>query len=858
MTTPLPTAFGAQLRRYRERAGLTQEALAERAGLTPQAISALERGERRRPYPYTVQVLADALQLGADERATLLAARAAPLHDVPPSDTTNAKQLMNAPLLRPASLPAAPNPLLGRHHEQADVVRLLTDPACRIVTVVAPGGMGKTRLALQVAEQLAPAFAEGTVWVALAAVADAAQVAVAIADALGCVVPPDGAPHEQILVFLRERSLLLVLDNFEHVLDATPVIRAIVEHAPQVRLLVTSRQRLHVDGEWVLDLAGLAVPPAQHREEVTHSPAVRLFVQRAQQADHAFVLGTENDDSVAQICRVVDGMPLAIELAAAWVRVLSCADILAEINRGLDLLHSTAVGGAGIAARHRSMRAVFDASWSLLTPDEQRVLCGLSVFGGGFTRQAAEDVAGATLPLLAALLDKALVRRMTAPGSAVRYDLHPLVRQYAAERLQDRADMHAGVHARHMRYVVRLLADHDHRLNSGEQHTVILELAAELANLRAAWAWAIAHDQIAVLEPAWNVVHWLCEYRMWFQDGEQLFRSVVHALQSQAGGDSSENSTQTADHTRLLGHALIRHGYFVSRLGRLAVAHDELGAGVALLRRGEHGTALITGTLFHGVVAWAMGNLPAAQQRVAEAFQLAADANNRWLLALSAQWHAVLAQTCGNHKGAKDWFEYGLGLMRELGSSRGILVTLTFFSVTLQALGDLDAAQAALQESLQRGGATNDPWIVGTSLNYLGTVAAARGDYTEARRLFHESLLVLREGGNRWDIARVLNNLGDAALAVGDGAAAHHTLRAALEVALEAHALPDALHALRGIAALQVYPACGSDTVGWLRHLEAHPHVDASIRDAARQLRVLLAAQRAPSVDAVVEHQEQR
>src|SRR5579859_1028258 len=346
--------------------------------------------------------------------------------------------------------PAFPTPFIGRVPELEQIASLLANPACRLLTLVAPGGTGKTRLAQQAAEANAAAFSKGVYFVPLAAQNSAEFLVPAIASGLEYRFAGPADPKEQLLHYLCDQHLLLVLDNFEHLLDGAGLVSEILAGSPGVKVLATSRERLNLQPEWVFEVRGMSYP---RPDEVNRGPlegysAVELFVQSARRAWTGFAMSESDVPSVVRICALVAGLPLALELAATWVRTLSCAEVAQEIERDLGFLTTSQ---RDVPERHRSLRAVFDHSWRLLAADEQRVLRRLAVFRGGFGREAAEQVAGASLPLLAALLDKSLMSR----NAAGRYDLHELIRQYLGEQLMEAGEVQP-IRSQHLAYYLHL------------------------------------------------------------------------------------------------------------------------------------------------------------------------------------------------------------------------------------------------------------------------------------------------------------------------------------------------------------------------------------------------------------------
>ncbi len=383
----------------------------------------------------------------------------------------------------------------GREQELLELDRLIADPECRCISLVGPGGIGKTRLALQAARQQRAAFSHGVAFVPLASVGSVAAAIPAVAGAVRLQFYGPGDPRDQLLNYLSEKQMLLVLDNVEQLLVEGPpqaniaeLVFEILRRAPGVKLLVTSREALDLQGEWVFEVWGLAFPEVENAENADGFAAVALFVQRARRASPGLAFGTADLAAIAQLCRLVEGMPLAIELAATWSRVLSPAEIAREIEASLDFLSASA---RDLPERHRSMRVVFDQTWQKLSAKEREVLAQLSVFRGGFSRGAAEHVAGASLPVLSILVSRALLRR----GGAGRYELHELVRQYGAGRLAADAGAHAAAQRRHFDYFLALAEAAVQGLKGRDQLEWLGRLEQEHDNLRAALEWALESDR---------------------------------------------------------------------------------------------------------------------------------------------------------------------------------------------------------------------------------------------------------------------------------------------------------------------------------------------------------------------------
>src|SRR5919107_1637370 len=455
-------SFGTMLRELRVAAGLTQEELASRAGLTAKAVSALERGERRRPYPHTVRVLAEALGLSDDERASLAAS--VPRRDA--EDPAPDGETVDGP---PPAIPPVPlTSLVGREREVEEIVGLLGRDEVRLLTLTGPGGIGKTRLALEVARGTLGDFPDGVAFVGLAPLGDAALVMPTVSRVLGLTEAGVVHPLEALRQYLSEKTFLLVLDNFEHVVEAAPEVADLLGPCPGLTVLATSRVSLRVRGEREYPVSPLPVPDPTRMpeaEEVARTPAAELFVERATEASPAFELTEKNAAAVAAICWRLDGLPLALELAAAQARFLGPTALLSRLDKALS-----AGGARDLPERQRTMRATLDWSHGLLSQGEKALFRRLSVFAGGFTLEAAEEVCASeggvdaeeVLELLGTLAEQSLVIEAQQPSTGTRYGMLEPVRQYATELL-DESEEAAEVRLRHAGYYLALAEEAEPR-----------------------------------------------------------------------------------------------------------------------------------------------------------------------------------------------------------------------------------------------------------------------------------------------------------------------------------------------------------------------------------------------------------
>ena len=407
------------------------------------------------------------------------------------------------------SLPTQPTSFVGRQQELTDLTALLADPACRVLTLIGPGGSGKTRLAIEAARRVT--FSDGVYFVALQPLRASENIVTAIVDVLPLHASGGEDPAQLLFHFLQDKHLLLILDNFEHLLDGVDIVTRLHGAAEHVKMLITSRERLNLRAEQVWPVSGLDIPNSRQTDPISRS-AAQLFVERARRIQPDFAW-EDQPDAIVRICQLVKGLPLALELAATWVRVMPCTAIAAEIQSNMDLLATTQ---RDMPERHRSMRAVFGHSWYLLTPEEQIAFSKLSVFRGGFTAEGAEQVAGASLQSLASLIDKSLVQ----VGESGRYDLHELVRQYAGEQLAAAGATEATT-ADHSAYFVGFMHARQTELVTLRAPRILNELALEFENIRAAWLALIEQRQEALLNQAMVTLCVFCDYQGRYQEGNR-------------------------------------------------------------------------------------------------------------------------------------------------------------------------------------------------------------------------------------------------------------------------------------------------------------------------------------------------
>jgi predicted ATPase len=670
-----------------------------------------------------------------------------------------------------------------------------------------------------------------------------------IADSVGFAF--QGASHAdpktELFRYLKEKQVLLLTDNLEQLLTepGIEVLGELLAYAPLVKLLATSRESLEMQDEWVFEVQGLPIPESMDAEKTAQNTSVGLFLQRARRAHVGFNATPEQYPAIVRSCQLVNGNPLGIELAASWVRTLSCDEIAQEIERGLGFL---AVSARDIPARHRSMRAVFDHSWKLLTEEEQKVLMQLSAFHGGFRREAAEEAAEATLSVLSALVTKSLVRR----GGAGRYDLHELIRQFAAEQLAELPDEQTATQTRHSRYYLTYFSQADARLRSSALRETLAELTAEMDNFRAAWDWALAHHQITRLCQVSPTLRYVYELRAWFEEGEVVFHEAAEAIRS-------HTEETNPDEALIVIHIMCAHSaYFSFRLGKSAEPYALLLSSATTLQSSTDQSAASYSMWYLGIVCWALGRFTEANDSLRVSLEKARTHGERWYEAAAGEYIGIVLHEQGEYEQARPYFMEALAIARELGDPMLIAHVLAYMSRTIVALGRVTEAETILRESLALAQEIGYSSYLGHALDGLGRLAQMTSP-EEARILFAASYDAYKESGDTRNMARVLSHQGYNSLARGDDIDAQNSFIAVLRLVREGGFIPFALDALAGLASLHAKQDDRQHALELLLIVLNHPASLQETKDRADPLRAELETQLSPArVKAIQAHAREK
>jgi len=712
----------------------------------------------------------------------------------------------------PNNLPVQPTPFIGREQELSEIESLLRDPSCRLLTLVGPGGIGKTRLALEAVSQRLGDYPHGVWFVPFVGVSSLDHIVPALAESLEFSFYGPGDPKVQLLNYLREKRLLLLWDNFEHLLPGAGLVSEVLRTAPGVRCLVTSRALLRLREEQAFQVKGLEYPKEVMAEEsVEDYSAVKLFLQGAKRSDTSFRLTPEDKPFVVRVCQGVEGMPLGIELASSWVRALSLKEIAKEVGKSLGFF---ATGQKELAERHRSLGGVFENSYSMLTKEEQRSFRRMSVFRSGFSREAAEKVAGATLPVIASLIDKSFIRK--APSG--RYEVHELMRQFGEGKVREVPGEKKRIQDIHAHYYADFLQQREEPIRAYRQCETIQEIRQEIDNIRTAWDWSAERGHLKDLDmacftlaafygakgfSAFEAI--LTESLRKLEKGKK--RSRIFWKLAMFYGRSRYLQGRCGEGKDILQKSLL----FFRKTGALketAYCLEGLGAANRLQRnfneakqcfleclnmtdsfRIPDGTLryLKTETLrILGLVLFEEGNFNEAVRCIEESIRIAREGGNQIQVAIGLVARGLLLnQSPDGLSKAKDILLESKAICRELGDLNILRQASSALGTVYRMLGEYDEAKCLFQDDLIIAKEFGDERGKVGSLAGLGLIAEAQGENQEAQRLFQESLDVSRSINYPSGVEDALCCLGKVAFGLGELKEARRLFQESLSLAKE-------------------------------------------------------------------------
>jgi predicted ATPase/transcriptional regulator with XRE-family HTH domain len=710
--------FGKWLKERRKALDLTQKDLAEQVACAEITVRKLEANAYR-PSKQIIERLVDILVIAPDDRAAFMRFARGFSDQIASLDLTA--------LTLSHNLPPQTTPFIGRTSELATICAMLSNANCRLLSLVGPGGIGKTRLALQAAVDQIPVFAHGVYFVSLTSVSNAELIAAEIAAALQISLHGAEAPDAQVIHYLRSKHALLIVDNFEHLLEDSELLTNMLRQAPKLKLVVTTREKLNIQEEWALPVEGLTVPDGNEQANACTYDAIELFVQSALRIQPTFALQS-NIEAVIDICKAVEGMPLGIELAASWLRAMTCQQIAAHTRYGLDFLASPL---RNVPARHRSLCAVFDHSWQLLSTTERDVMSSLTVFHDGFDLEAAARVAFAALPTLASLVDKSMIR-LRETG---RYEIHELLRQYAEDKLIASGKLDI-VCQRHLEYFVELVEKVEANLFGTQYLAVLHQMKHEHNNIRAALECALESRQFVCGLRLASVMGWF-----WGQHGDsnEIARWLEHLL------DISD--MPVALRAKALRHLILLYYH--------SVGFERVPAMSATL------LAMVPELEDPKLIAWIYvtagyaeyPTLAQCEAYMEKGLALFRQLNDAWGICWTLNFLAQKLFQRGEFGRAGDMQEEGIKLARKVGDKSILcsLIHLKACNIWYQAPGKIDQHLIDMyHESLMLFQEIGSKYGSASVLFQLAKLACLQGDPEQARNLHEKSLLLAEQVGGLW------------------------------------------------------------------------------------------------------------
>ncbi len=749
-----------------------------------------------------------------------------------------APEIENAPVTK-HNLPPQLDSFIGRERELQELMRLLTDPEVRLITILAPGGMGKTRLALKLAESIvfppqvgenehpeAPIFPDGVFWVPLEPISAPDLTVSIIAEYSGYRFQQDGRePKQQLLDYLHEKRMLLILDNVEHLLDGAAIVSETLEAAQNLQIIATSRERLNLKSETLYVINGMEFQSRAVPDEALECDTAKLFLQSAKRAKPSFTVDSDQIEPLMSICRLVDGMPLAIELAAAWVDLLSLQEIASEITGNLDFLSTNM---HDVPPRHHSIRAVFEYAWKRLSLNEQNALMKLAVFRGGCTREAAEEITGANLVLLRALVNKSLIHC----GANGRYELHTLLRQFAEARLEIAGEL-ATSQLIHSRYYADVLYGLNAQLRGAGQAAALDTIERDLENIRVGWQHAIDRQLVDVIAHYLESLYYYFDMRSRTNEGVILFSQAVELLRQ---------AEPKRENRLLLGKALARQGSLTQRLGHYREATQLLESSLKILQAVDkrEEIAFVLNNLAD--IARASGQYHLAKQFCEDSLAIFRDLGDKWSMTGTLNNLGVVMYFLERFAEADQYYRESLALSTHLGDKHGVAISLINLGTIAHDQEQYAEARRYYHQSLKLCKQLDDQHGIAASMNNLGRTAFMQGAYVEAKQYCEECLALYRRYGDYWGIAAALINSGDIVCALGDLQSARRYFHEALRTIYTIQAVPLIVEVVVGMVELLIREGKSQQALTLLIPVVQNPPRDREIRSRADRLLTKLKA----------------
>ena len=744
---------------------------------------------------------------------------------VEPAFETDAlyQRIRSAGQSSPHNVPPPQTRLLGREKELQQIATHLANPDCRLLTITGHGGIGKTLLALEAAREHTGIFLHGVYFIPLAPITSPNLLTTTIADAIHCTLDGTDELQTELHNFLREKEMLLLLDNFEHLLVGSGWVSQLLQAAPHVKILATSREPLNVRGEYLLALRGLSRPLVDEAvgEQAVQHAAVQLFVREARRAQADYAPSPADLQQIVQICRHLEGLPLGIELAAAWIRLMPVAQIWQEMKQDLDLL-ATAV--SDMPERHQSIRLVFQHSWGRLTDGEKGVLRRLTVFRGQFSPEAARQVGNAPARLLLNLVNKSMLRQ-NASGA---FELHALLKQFLAEKLAQNPDEQRQVVAAHGRFFAKFLKAKEKALQGGQQAKTLGEIVLAIEDIRVAWQWAVQNQQLDLIGEVAESLYLFFWARNRFAEGRAFFAEAIGVIEQEGA---------TAESNLLLARLRARLADLLLWLGEYDLAEAMLAQSIAIYRNQNARYELMLALEILGRLHYAQGSYKDARLCFEESAALGQQLNT---VAGLAQAQSNLASTIctetADYATARRLYDESMRGYRAIDDQFGIAkVIINLGAIELEG-ANYAAAQQLFEQSLHIYRTLDYRYGIGAALVYLGDIAQKTADYPTAKQLLEESLTLNRDSGHRLAIVESLVSLGRVTVLAGDFAAARQYLAEALRIAIDVQSANLILTTLKTYARLFFAVGESGQATAILQFIAAFPMESQELKEQVREL----------------------
>lgn len=729
-----------------------------------------ERASALRQYDECARLLREKLKLQPDEETRRLYEAIKTRQLQPPEKSAVEEPAHVAPMLQ--GIPQDVSPFIGREAEISDLVAMMAREEARLVTIVALGGTGKTRLSVEVAKRLVheqPALIpDGGTFVSLACVDRPNSLPYAIAKDLGLPLGGQIKPIAELVNLLREKRMLLILDNFEQLVEGAPMLQDLLNACPGLKLLVTSREPLRLSFEWRFDLDGLPYPEAE-TTDADRLESVRLFLQSAEKVKTGFELNDETRPLVYRLCARLAGMPLAIKLAANWLRVMSPEQIVTEVERSLDILTGQM---RDIPDRQRSMNAVFESTWSMLSSEEQRAFASLAVFRGRFSMHAAQQVAEVSPYLLAGLVDHGLVR--LRDGS--RYEVHELMRQFAASKLKGNEEINTLVHSRHSAYYLDLVVQSGRALYGQTPQKALQVLKNDLSNIRFAWDWAVENLSLTELNPVFEPLTAFYEIAGYLVIGEQAFWAAL-----QRHGDTGEEPEERIALFTLLMHYTL----FLVFEGRWMEAEKHIDRIETLAKSLDDDASLADAYQIKGLVYHHGEKKAEAVELFGKAIEIYHALNNPRRLIYSLNHMGEGLSYLLKPQDALRCHEEALHISRRIGERRMEALSLSHMGVSYYYINEFDKAIHHWEQAASIFEQVGDVRDNGRTRNNLSYIYSRLGEYEKAVRYGEEALALISQIGDRLNEANTSDTLGEAYFALGLYQKARQHFEKAIQISQE-------------------------------------------------------------------------